>query len=233
MPPRPADPSRWLQPPQGIERDDEHRYWLGDFAFPISVTGILASAKTPIALDRIEATRCQWEPRGTIVHLALELAVTVPGWSIDLYPPCWDYLDWVEPLLNHAIWRDVQVIASEFPLYALDHHGGLSIAGTFDLAWEVPGTTSPLHGGPCRTLVDLKTQANAKAGAYDTRPQLGGYLTLAAHHGLIFDSAATLWARPGRCKLATHSVGECLDAWNQAVAHYRSADPSRSLTAAP
>ncbi len=220
MPPRPAAPHHWLAPPADLERDQEHIYWLGDFRFPVSITGVLAAGKSAIAKERIEATRDQWEARGTQVHLALELAATSGDFHADHHPNCWPYLDWIEPLLGHAIWQQVEVIASEFPLYALDHHGGLSIAGTFDLAWQQPGTVSPLHGGPLRTLVDLKTQANPKAGAYDTTPQLGGYLTLAAHHGLVFDQAATLWCRPGKTQLTTHAIETCLDAWSLAVHHY-------------
>lgn len=225
MPPKAAAPDAWLPPLPGIERDSEHTYWLGDFRFPVSVTGVLAAGKSAAAHQRLEASRPQWAPRGVAVHQALELASSGGAWCPDLHPASWPYLDWIEPLLNHAIWNGVEVIAAEYPLYLLDHHGGPSIAGCFDLAWQLPGTISPLHGGAERTLVDLKTQSSPGSSPYDTRPQLGGYLALAAHHGLVFDRAATLWARPGRCQLVTHSVAECLASWEQALARYRTADP--------
>lgn len=221
MPPKPAPPERWLPAPPGLERDEQHVYWLGDFPFPVSVTGVVRASKSPMALETIANTRHQWEERGTAVHLALQLAASDPAWDVNAQPRCWPYLEWIEPLLNHTIWGEVEVIASELPLHKVDHHGGLSVAGTCDLAWDIPGTRSDLHDGLRRVLVELKTQARLDSASYDTRPQLGGYLTLAAHHGLVFDSAVTLWARPGRTRLITHDVADCLAAWQQAVDRYR------------
>jgi hypothetical protein len=103
----------------------------------------------------------------------------------------------------------VEVIASEMGLYSME----LNVAGTFDGAFRTSDGR--------RILFDLKTQANEKAGAYDTKPQLGGYLTLAAEHGLTFDGAATLWARPGRTRVALHGASECVEAWKGALADYR------------
>jgi hypothetical protein len=54
-----------------LRTDPEHRYWLGDHLFPVSITGVIGSAKSAWALARIEATRHQWEPRGNTVHQAL------------------------------------------------------------------------------------------------------------------------------------------------------------------
>lgn len=221
MPPKAAPPECWLPAPPGLERDDAHVYWLGDFPFPVSVTEVVKAGKSPLALEAIARSQHQWEARGTAVHLALQLAASDPGWDLNDHPGCWPYLEWIEPLLNHAIWAEVEVIASELPLHLVDHHGGLSVAGTCDLAWHIPGSRSDLHDGPRRALVELKTQARGDAAPYDTRPQLGGYLTLAAHHGLAFDSAVTLWARPGHTRLITHEVGDCLAAWQEAVARYR------------
>ena len=68
-----AAPSDWLPPIRGLRRTDpEHRYWLGDHLFPVSITSVIGSAKSEWAMARIEATRHQWEPRGHTVHQALE-----------------------------------------------------------------------------------------------------------------------------------------------------------------
>ena len=65
--------SPWLRSIPGLRRTDpEHRYWLGDHLFAVSVTGVVGSAKSDWAMARIEATRHLWEPRGHTVHLALE-----------------------------------------------------------------------------------------------------------------------------------------------------------------
>jgi hypothetical protein len=206
-------PTLWLPPLEGITRDENHRYRLGDHSFPVSVTGVLQVTKSAYAMARIEETREQWEPRGNACHKALELAATSTDWHPDHWPGCWPWIDWIWPLLTHAIWDDARLCASEMGLYSLS----LDIAGTFDGAFLVPKP----GGGWRRILFDLKTQGNATSGAYDTRPQLGGYLTLAAEHGIGFDGAATLWARPGRTQVKVHDVPECLDAWAAALKAYR------------
>lgn len=209
-------PHRWLDPLPGLERDPQHRYRLDDHVFPVSVTGVLASQKSPLAMERIEATRADWEPRGNTVHRALELAATIPGWHPDDWPACWRWIDWIWPLLSHPLWQDVKLCASEMGLYSLE----LDIAGTFDGAYLVPRA----GGGWDRILFDLKTQARGDASAYDTRAQLGGYITLAAEHGIRFDGAATLWARPGRARVAVYEAAECKEAWDAALAAYRATE---------
>ncbi len=199
----------WIHPLLGLERDPSHRYRLGGHVFPVSVTGVLAHQKGKYAMERIEATRADWEPRGTTTHKALELAATAPGWHPDHWPPGWPWSDWIWPLLHHPLWSEVEVIASEMGVYSME----LNVAGTFDGAFRTSDGR--------RILFDLKTQGNEKAGAYDTKPQLGGYLTLAAAHGLHFDGAATVWCRPGRTRVALHGASECLEAWKAALADYR------------
>ena len=206
-------PHRWLEPLKGLERDPSHRYRLGAHVFPVSVTGVLSIQKAPIAMQRIEATRADWEPRGVTVHRALELAATIPGWHPDDWPGLWRWSEWVDPLLTHPFWQEVELIASEMGVFSLTHN----VAGTFDGAWRVRGTGR-------RILFDLKTQGRHDASAYDTRPQLGGYLTLAAEHCITFDGAATIWSRPGRTQVALHGVDECLEAWQAALAAYRAVE---------
>ena len=67
----------WLTPIPGLERrDPEHRYWLNDHLFPVSITGVLAHGKGEVAMGRIEATRQVWAPRGNACHRAMELFLT-------------------------------------------------------------------------------------------------------------------------------------------------------------
>jgi hypothetical protein len=197
-------PTDWIDPIPGIYRDASHSYRLGRHTFPVSVTGVLSVGKADQAVKAIETTRSQWENRGNTVHRALELACTDPTWHPDWWPPCWPFIDWVWPLLTHPLWGEVQLVASEMMLHAKDG----SVAGTFDGAFQ---TTSG-----ARILFDLKTQARPDAGAYCTRAQLGGYLTMAAEHGISFDGAATLWARPGKTVVQSFGVDECRDAWRAA-----------------
>jgi hypothetical protein len=205
-------PPDWIHPIPGLRRDANHRYWLRDHLFPISTTGVLAHGKSAYAMERIEATRNDWEARGTLTHRALELHITQPGWRPDhdreTFGP---WFEWIAPLLAHPIWSQVTPIASEMQLCSLD----LNLAGTFDGAF----VTSDGR----RILFDLKTQKRSDAGAYCTRAQLGCYLTMAAEQGLHFDGAATIWARPGRTKLQALSTDECLEAWWLAWGAYEAA----------
>jgi hypothetical protein len=203
----------WIPSVDGLTRDADHRYRLGSHQFPVSVTGVLQVTKSAYAMARIEETRETWEPRGNACHKALELAATSTDWHPDHWPGCWPWIDWCWPLLTHAIWDEARLCASEMGLYSLT----LDIAGTFDGAFLMPRP----GGGWRRILFDLKTQGGSGSSCYDTRPQLGGYLTLAAEHGIQFDGAVTLWARPGRCRLSrVFTVDECISEWRGALAAY-------------
>lgn len=160
----------WLPPIPGLHRrDPEHRYWLGDVEFPVSVTGVLSALKSDYAMDRIEATRATWESRGNSCHRALELWLLAQygeaagiGELRDL--AAGPYADWIKPLTAQERWHDLQIIASERPTCCLRRR----IAGTFDVAFINPALPpSPLRpdwvSGPARVLADLKSQAGAVA----------------------------------------------------------------------
>jgi hypothetical protein len=179
-------PTPWLPPIPGLHRrDPEHRYWLGEVEFSISVTGVLSVLKSDYAMDRIEATREVWTPRGNSCHRALELMMlttkgaprTIEQVRNDIAELggllIGDYSDWIQPLITHDRWGQVQVIASERPTCCLRR----KVAGTFDVAFLDPAMPpSPLRPqwvtGPARVLADLKSLGAAvakwrRAGARD------------------------------------------------------------------
>jgi hypothetical protein len=179
-------PTTWLPPIPGLHRrDPEHRYWLGDVEFPVSVTGVLSVLKSDYAMERIKATRATWEPRGNSCHRALELmALTTKGAPRTIEQvrhdiaelgalAIGDYSDWVQPLLDHDRWDQLQIIASERPTCCLKRR----VAGTFDVAFLDPALPpSPLRPewvtGPAQVLADLKSLGAAvakwrRAGARD------------------------------------------------------------------
>jgi hypothetical protein len=109
-----------LPPIPGLRRQDpEHRYVIDRPGqplhwFPISITGVMALQKSAFAMERIEATRAVWEPRGNTVHLALE--AFLQGRLDELQAlAAGDYSDWIAPLISHPRWDEVTVIASERP----------------------------------------------------------------------------------------------------------------------
>ncbi len=225
---RGRDAADWLAPIEGLQRrDPEHRYWLGDHLFPVSITGVLAAGKSSYAMARIAATQSIWQPRGTSCHLALELTLKARRAT----PACPQhpnhgealaaYADWIEPLLEHPRWQQVQVIASERPTCCLVRN----VAGTYDTAYLDPALPIPadrpswVHG-PARVLADLKSLA-AGGSTYCTRAQIGGYMALEWSHGQWFDYGQTIWCRPGRTQFsAPYSRRECLLAWAAAWSHY-------------
>ena len=114
----------WLTPIPGlVRRDPEHRYWLGDHLFPVSITGVLAHGKGEFAMGRIEATRQVWAPRGNACHRAMEVFLTTrqpatirPG-VLDQEPmqeddplaelgelTAGDYADWILYLMDTIIY---------------------------------------------------------------------------------------------------------------------------------
>ena len=174
----------WLRPIPGLRRTDpEHRYWLGEHLFAVSVTGVIGSTKSEWAMARIEATRHVWEPRGHTVHLALEALLhsrfhPLPQQRQQAsqqlqHLRSGDYRDWIEPLLAHPHWRQVTAIASERPTCCLIRN----LAGTYDTGYIQ-------HASGLRVLADLKTLSRPGSGSYCTRASW---------------AATWRWRRPGVC----------------------------------
>jgi hypothetical protein len=112
-------------------------------------------------MDRIEATREVWAPRGNSCHRALELMMlTTKGAPRTIEQVRHDtaelgalaigaYSDWVQPLLDHDRWSQVRVIASERATACLKRR----VAGTFDTAY--------IDEQGRRILADLKSLPGA------------------------------------------------------------------------
>ena len=214
-------PHPWLPPIPGLHRrDPEHRYWLGEVSFPVSVTGVLSVLKSDFAMDRIEATREVWAPRGNSCHRALELFLLLehsdqPAHALDSDEMVGllhgDYSDWIAPLLTHERWDQVQVIASEMAVACTQRR----VAGCFDLAFiDEAGRT---------ILADLKSLGSAESSTYCTRAQLGGYAALLkASHGVVVGACQTIWCRPGQTTFSPlYSLQECRTAWAGAWATWK------------
>ena len=208
-------PPSFLPPIPGLRRQDpEHRYVLErpgqpPHWFPASVTGVLALGKSAYAMERIEATRAVWEPRGNTCHLALECFLQGRLDELGIIAAESDYTDWVLPLISHDRWQQVDVIASERPTCCLQRN----ISGTYDC-----GLVERSSG--LRILADLKSLSENGA-TYSTAAQLGGYMALEATHGVWYDAGQTIWCRPGQTTFSQlYSRQECLHAWALAWARW-------------
>jgi len=210
-------PHPWLQPIAGLHRrDPEHRYWLGDVEFPVSVTGV-TGVKSDYAMDRIEATREVWAPRGNSCHLGLEVFLRLERHGndgADVYEMeelcAGPYADWIQPLITHERWSAINVIASEHPTCCLRRR----VAGTFDLAY--------IDEQGRRILADLKSLGSESSSTYSTAAQLGGYMALEATWGNLYDAGQTIWCRPGSTTFSPlYSLQECRTAWAGAWATFK------------
>lgn len=218
-----TNPTAWLPPIPGLHRrDPEHRYWLGQIEFAVSVTGVLGCLKSDFAMERIAATRSNWEPRGNTAHRAMELFLGLlfspDGWSAERSHELQElssgpYADWVHPLITHERWSHLQVVASERPTCCVKRR----VAGTYDTAY--------LDEDGRMVIADLKSLSE-NGSTYCTRAQLGGYMALEATHGVSYSHGQTIWCRPGSTTFSPlYSRAECLLAWAGAWATWRARNP--------
>ena len=149
-----------LKPLPIIFDKESHRYiWepTGE-VFTHSVTGITGFNMDEKKKLAIERTKKYWAPRGTTVHSAFEHWLNNEEYGENEIKKWEKYRDWIEPLLDHQyLVNDFKAIATEFTV--CDRKNG--IAGTFD-AFGYDQRTNKY------VLVDLKTQSNKNANAYNT-----------------------------------------------------------------
>ena len=196
-----------LKPLPIVFDKESHRYiWkpTGE-VFTHSVTGITGfnmDEKKKIAIER---TKKYWAPRGTIVHSAFEHWLKHEEYGENEIKQWEKYRDWIEPLLDHQyLTKDFKPIATEFTV--CDRKNG--IAGTFD-AFGYDQRTNKY------VLVDLKTQSNKNANAYNTDEQLGAYASMLIEMGVWIDECRTIWCRPEKTVVGEYQdVSTCLEAWH-------------------
>ena len=209
-----------LKPLPIIFDKQSHRYiWkpTGE-VFTHSVTGITGfnmDEKKKIAIER---TKKYWAPRGTSVHLAFETflknkSILEKENNFYNFPSeLIKYADWIEPLIHHQyIYKDFNPIAIEFTV--CDRRNG--IAGTFD-AFGYDQRTNKY------VLVDLKTQSNKNANAYNTDEQLGAYASMLIEMGVWIDECRTIWCRPEKTVVGEYQdVSTCLEAWHSKLGYWK------------
>ena len=189
-----------LDPIPGLSfHEERHKYHLAGYGWVAhSITKVI-NDKTPAQMKRIMATRDEWEPRGNTVHACLEnfLLHGDPG-------DPGDYAEWVEPLVNHPMWKTWEAGAVEHRMVDTRY----SIAGSFDALLR--------HKDDGRlVLADLKTQSSHHSKPRDIGPQLGGYLNLMdqCHPGIAVDRCIGIWARPGTTSITTFEGQGCIEAY--------------------
>ena len=204
--------------PLPIEFDEEtHRYiWTPtNEIMANSVTSITGFDMPESKRKSIEQFKHIWAPRGTAVHKALEwflknkktlnwvgvLGLEVPE---TLYKSWENYIDWIKPLLEHEyIFKDFEPLAVEYRVVDLKN----SIGGTLD-AYGIDTRTNKT------VLMDLKTQSNPNANAYNTNEQLGDYYSMLSSNGIQVDECRTIWCRPNKTVVGEYqNPAQCYSDW--------------------
>ena len=189
-----------LDPIPGLSfHEERHKYHLAGYGWIAhSITKVI-NDKTPAQMKRIMDSKHIWENRGNTVHQCLEnfLLHGDPG-------DPGDYAEWVQPLVNHPMWKTWEAAAVEHRM--VDNR--YSIAGSFDALLR--------HKEDQRlVLADLKTQSSHHSKPRDIGPQLGGYLNLMdqCHPGIAVDRCIGIWARPGTTSITTFEGQDCIESY--------------------
>jgi hypothetical protein len=198
--------------PIAVEFDEEaHQYFLpSGERLAYSVTQVCAWDMTDQKRTNIHRTRDQWALRGPAVHRAMEAFLTDGKEEALLgavFTPKVDKLDfkeWIVPLLELEMWKDLEPLLVEGRLYDAKK----SIGGSCDLLAKHKKTGKV-------TLFDLKTQSSQKASVYDISRQLGGYSCMIHdHYGVEIDEARGIWCRPGKTFIGKNlGVQHCINEW--------------------
>ena len=188
-----------------------HRYHLAGYGWVAHSITKVVNDKTPAQMKRIMDSKHIWENRGNTVHQCLENFL-LHGEAGD--PG--DYAEWVEPLVNHIMWKTWEAVAVEHRMVDTRH----SIAGSFDALLRNKNDGRLV-------LADLKTQSSHHSKPRDISPQLGGYLNLMdqCHPGVAVNRCIGIWARPGSTSITAFEGPDCIESYLAARSVFLAAQP--------
>ena len=135
-----------------------HRYRKDGLWVPHSVTQVLSFDMSPSKREAIERTKDGpngWEARGNAVHSALDQylsAMKLQNGHGVIYDDRW--ADWIDPLLDHPIFKGVEVLATEYAVYDKQKN----CAGSFDFLLRTTSSEDKRV-----ILGDLKTVSSKKS----------------------------------------------------------------------
>jgi len=180
-----------------------HRYRYKAEWLARSVTGVLGAKLAPEALANIMRYKDGpdgWAARGEQVHGALESYLR--GEQVE-FAERWS--DWVDPLIECELFKDAQVIATEYRLC----DARKSIGGSFDFLLKT--STGEIVLGDLKT-VGSKSRARSREPATE---QLGAYLAMLIDHhpALHVDKCVTVVSGPKECRVIRQNPDECVEPW--------------------
>ena len=150
-------------------------------------------------------------------------AATQPGRTDGLSPRVITWADWIDPLLDHPIFKGVEVLATEYAVYDKQKN----CAGSFDFLLKV----SPTSGEDNRIILgDLKTVSSKKALAArkPADAQLAAYQSMLAssQRTLLVTDLVTVVCGPGETRILNTDAESAWTHWEEAWGRYSVTLPS-------
>lgn len=189
-----------------------HRYRFKNSWLARSVTQVLSFDMSDEAKHWIDATRegeNGWQLRGDTLHDILENKLRNRDQTIEDR-----WRSWSDPLLDCDIFRNVEVMATEYRLCEPTK----SLGGSFDFLLYKPGGEI--------IIGDLKT-VGSKSSFKRRKPateQLGAYTAMMnnRHPNIVIDRCVTVVSGQGECRVVQEDPAKCIEAWLDKQDQYES-----------
>ena len=157
-----------------------------------------------------------WAIRGDTIHDCLDKHLRGEP---QIYDEKWS--PWVETLLEDDLFKNVNLMASEYSLCL--RNSSHSMGGTFDFLISYADDPTFLILGDLKTVSSKKAVSSRKAATI----QLGGYLAMINQHWpkLYVSQCVTVVSGPGRCRVIEQEPDECIQAWRGALTRFDALQP--------
>lgn len=180
-----------------------HRYRFKESWLARSVTQVLSFDLDDNAKHWIEVTKNGpdgWKLRGETLHEILDNKLRNKQQTIEDR-----WRRWSDPLLDCEVFRDVEVMATEYRLCEPTK----SMGGSFDFLLYKP--TGEIIIGDLKT-VGSESSFKRRKPATD---QLGAYTAMMQnrHPNVVIDSCVTVISGPGECRVIREDPAKCVEKW--------------------
>ena len=180
-----------------------HRYRFKESWLARSVTQVLSFDLDDNAKHWIEVTKGGpdgWKVRGETLHEILDNKLRDKQQKIEDR-----WREWSDPLLDCDVFRNVEVIATEYRLCEPTK----SMGGSFDfLLYKQSGE---IIIGDLKTVGSISSFKRRKPAT----DQLGAYTAMMQnrHPSVVIDSCVTVISGPGECRVVTEDPAKCVEKW--------------------
>jgi hypothetical protein len=172
-----------------------HRYRYKGQWVPHSVTQVLGFDMSPSkrqAIDRTKDGPDGWEVRGNTCHKALDeylRSMKLQNGHGVIYEDRW--ADWIDPLLDHPIFKGVEVLATEYAVYVKQKN----------------------CAGSTKKALAARRPAHAQLAAYQS-------MLASAHRTLVVTDLVTVVCGPGETRILYTDVETAWTHWDEAWGRY-------------